>query len=146
MFTGDRSGDWLYRALYKAGLANQPSATHQDDGLKLYRVMITATCHCAPPDNKPTPDEIRACSRHLQATLALRPWSAALALGSIAWNELHRNLGMKAPKFTHGAKSRCGDLALFASFHPSQQNTFTGRLTEEMLDEVVAEFVRCLKK
>lgn len=140
MFTGDRSGDWLYRALHRAGLASQPTAVSAHDGLKLKGVMVTAVAHCAPPDNKPLREEIDACRRHLEATLALRRWKAYLCLGGIAWTELHRTLGCKAPAFRHGAESTACDVPVLASYHPSQQNTFTGRLTEPMLDEVVGRF------
>ncbi len=140
MFTGDRSGEWLYRALHRAGLANQPLATGKDDGLRLRRVMVTAVAHCAPPDNKPTKIEIGECRRHLTATLALREWRAYLCLGGIAWDELHRTLGERPTAFKHGAESQVGKATLIASYHPSQQNTFTGRLTETMLDDVVGRF------
>lgn len=146
MFTGDRSGDWLYRAMHRAGLASQPTADHAQDGLHLIGTLITATCHCAPPDNKPTPEEISHCARHLHDTLALRPWRAYLCLGGIAWKELHRALGIKAPAFCHGVESRSsyGSLIL-GSYHPSQQNTFTGRLTEAMLDDVMQRFAAAVR-
>lgn len=140
MFTGDRSGDWLYRALHKAGLANQSTAIGADDGLVLKCVAITAVAHCAPPNNKPTKTEIGECRRHLTATLALREWRAYLCLGGIAWDELHRTLGERPTAFKHGAESQVGKATLIASYHPSQQNTFTGRLTEAMLDDVVGRF------
>jgi uracil-DNA glycosylase family 4 len=143
MFTGDRSGDWLYRALYKAGFANQPASTAADDGLQLSDCAITAVCHCAPPDNKPTPMEIEACRGWLQQTLDLLPVKVILALGGIAWRDVivearERNwLSGPRPAFAHAA---CVPLAgsrwLLGSYHPSQQNTFTGRLTEPMLDAV----------
>lgn len=137
MFTGDRSGDWLYRALHRAGLANQPHSTAANDGLELRSVLITATAHCAPPDNKPTPEELQACQPFLSATLALRPWRAIWCLGGIAWKAVHAELGHRPiPKFAHGAQNGI----LIASYHPSQQNTFTGRLTEPMLDEVAQRF------
>jgi uracil-DNA glycosylase family 4 len=99
-------------------------------------VAITAVCHCAPPDNKPLPEEIAQCRPYLLETLAARPWRAYLCLGGLAWQQLHRALGVKPPKFAHGAQS--GNA--FASYHPSQQNTFTGRLTEAMFQEVVDRF------
>lgn len=140
MFTGDRSGDWLYRALYKAGLASQPHSIDADDGLTLSGVVITAVCHCAPPDNKPTTEEIRQCSGFLHELLNARQWSGILCLGGIAWTETHRCLGLRPPKFSHGCESTHSLHRLIASYHPSQQNTFTGRLTEAMLDDVVARF------
>lgn len=148
MFTGDRSGDWLYRAMFRAGLANQPTSVHREDGLKLSGVMITAVCHCAPPDNKPTLEEIGNCRVHLERSLALRPFRAYLALGGIAWEALGRQVagGQKWPKFGHGVRAELanGGLAL-ASYHPSQQNTFTGRLTEPMLDEVMQAFAQAVR-
>lgn len=143
MFTGDRSGDWLYRALHKAGVASIPKADSIADGLTLKGVYITATAHCAPPDNKPLPLEIGNCNGYLRRTLEARPWKSVLCLGSIAWNHLFRVLGIKAPPFKHGAAVILPNgLKVVGSYHPSQQNTFTGRLTEDMLDEAVAEFLR----
>lgn len=141
MFTGDRSGDWLFRALYEAGLANQPTSESSKDGLELAGVMVTAVCHCAPPDNRPTIEEQLNCRGHLMETIGLRPWRAILCLGGIAWSQAHKAMGAKpVPKFSHGATSSHGALTLLASYHPSQQNTFTGRLTREMLQSVVDVF------
>ncbi len=142
MFTGDRSGEWLYRSLHRAGIANQPIFERADDGLSLSGVMITAICHCAPPDNKPTPIEMTACRNHLEATWQLRPWRAVLCLGSIAWSQFHRAIRQKEMvKFGHGNTYKIADeVTIIGSYHPSQQNTFTGRLTEAMLDEVVTAF------
>lgn len=138
MFTGDRSGDWIYRALYRAGIANQPSAERLDDGLVLKGAMICATAHCAPPDNKPTPDEISNCSRYLVRVLESRQWKAILCLGGIAWEQTLRRLQEPRKPFKHGAQHATrGGTLMVASYHPSQQNTFTGRLTEEMLDSAV---------
>jgi uracil-DNA glycosylase len=160
MFTGDRSGEWLYRALHKAGFANQPQATSRTDGLELIDCAITAACHCAPPDNKPTRDELAVCARWLDRTLAIVPARVFVALGQIGWQTMLgavRRAGRAeesatppqrptaqparraAPKFGHGARVKLpGERWLLGSYHPSQQNTFTGRLTEPMLDEVFA--------
>jgi uracil-DNA glycosylase family 4 len=147
MFTGDRSGDWLYRALHKSGLANQPTSVSRDDGLELFGALVTAVAHCAPPGNKPTEGEIANCREHFVATFELRPWRAVLCLGSLAWRESHRVLGVRPlPRFGHGAQSAAPHgTVMLGSYHPSQQNTFTGKLTEPMLDAVVGEFARLLK-
>ena len=144
MFTGDRSGDWLYRALYRAKLASQPQATSRNDGLQLKDCTITGVCHCAPPDNKPTADEIANCRPWLQETVRLCRPKVLVALGGLAWNQSLRFaeesgwLNVKPrPKFAHDAVvSMAGGRYLLGSYHPSQQNTFTGRLTEPMLDDV----------
>jgi uracil-DNA glycosylase family 4 len=143
MFTGDRSGDWLYRALHKAGFATQAESVSRDDGLQLVDCAITAAGHCAPPDNKPTPGELATCAAWLRQTVDLVPARVFVALGQIAWRsviDLARERGWSAgklPKFGHGAEVDLGeDRCLLGSFHPSQQNTFTGRLTEEMLDAI----------
>lgn len=145
MFTGDRSGDWLYRSLHAIGAANQPHATDRGDGLALRGALITAVNHCAPPGNKPTPEEMDACSVHLQRTLALRPWRAVLCLGGIAWDRFHKTLGEKPQmKFGHGVESTSvTGLRVFGCYHPSQQNTFTGRLTRPMLEQVLARWWAC---
>jgi uracil-DNA glycosylase family 4 len=143
MFTGDRSGDWLYRALHKAGVANIAKADSIEDGLVLRGVLITATAHCAPPDNKPLPTETANCAAFLQRTLAMRDWKAILCLGSIAWNHTLRALGERTRPFGHGrVEVLPSGIKLVGSYHPSQQNTFTGKLTEHMLDAAVAEFLR----
>src|SRR5690349_19528695 len=136
MFTGDRSGDWLFRALYKAGVANMPEADFISDGLELSGVLVTATAHCAPPDNKPLPTEVSNCATYLKRTLAMRDWRAILCLGSIAWTHTLRAFGEKSRPFGHGKVEMVNGLKLVGSYHPSQQNTFTGKLTEEMLDSV----------
>jgi len=145
MFTGDRSGEWLYRALHRAGFASQPSWETADDGLELIDCAITAACHCAPPDNKPKRDELLACSKWFDATVDLLPVRVFLALGQIAWKatiELARRRDWYAgpiPKFSHGEAFDLGEGRwLLGSYHPSQQNTFTGRLTEPMFDAVFA--------
>jgi uracil-DNA glycosylase family 4 len=145
MFTGDRSGEWLYRALHKAGFANQPQSVTSSDGLELTDCVVTAVCHCAPPDNKPTIEEIANCRPWLAETIDLVQPRVFLALGQIAWKavlaEIRRRAWQtgKQPKFGHGA---CPPLAggrwLVGSYHPSQQNTFTGKLTEKMFDAVFA--------
>ncbi len=143
MFTGDRSGEWLFRALHKAGFANQPHAHSPDDGLELTDCAITAVCHCAPPDNKPTSQEIAHCHTFLQQTIELLPVRVFVALGQLAWQAMVDEARRRAwlvgarPKFSHGAKVElAGGRWLLGSYHPSQQNTFTGRLTEVMLDDI----------
>jgi len=151
MFTGDRSGNWLFRALHRAGFANSPEGSRRDDGLELRDCAITAACHCAPPENKPTRDEREACRRWLRATLNLVPAKVYLALGQIGWNALVDELREQGwyegprPKFSHGASVPLAEnRRLLGSYHPSQQNTFTGRLTESMFDEVFAHAVRLI--
>ncbi len=143
MFTGDASGDWLYRALHKAGFATQPTAVRDGDGLKLTDCAITAAVHCAPPDNMPTPAEKTACRRWLDETIDLSPARVFVALGGLAWGELITQFRRKgwltapAPKFAHEALVGLPDNRwLLGSYHPSRQNTNTGRLTEAMLDNV----------
>ena len=145
MFTGDRSGDWLYRALHKAGFANQPRSVSRNDGLKLRNCYITATCRCAPPLNKLLPQEILQCRPFLLKELQiLRRVKVIVGLGKIGFDAAFASLRQlemappgKKPAFGHGVEYRLRDqLWLLGSFHPSQQNTFTGRLTEPMIDAV----------
>ena len=144
MFTGDESGNWLFRALHKAGFASQPESHHRSDGLRLKDCYITATLRCAPPMNKPLPREKENCRPFLLDEIALlENVRVVVGLGRIGFDaalEAFRALGKisyKArPGFGHGSSYRLGDLTFIASYHPSQQNTFTGKLTEEMLDEV----------
>jgi uracil-DNA glycosylase family 4 len=147
MFTGDRSGQWLYRALHKAGLANQPTFESAEDGLVLINTTITAVCHCAPPDNKPLPDEIAACRPFIIREKALlTDLRVIIALGKLAFDQVVKHWGLTAtgtcakstkPVFSHGSQVvLANDVALIGSYHPSQQNTFTGRLTEPMFDAI----------
>jgi uracil-DNA glycosylase family 4 len=140
IFTGDRSGDWLYRALHKAGFANQPTSTHQNDGLKLKNAYISCVVKCAPPDNKPSLDEQKNCSQYLQQELILlKKVKVWIALGQISMNNLWPLLapGQTRPQFQHGSKIQFDEGKwLLLSYHPSQQNTFTKRLTEPMFDSV----------
>ena len=147
MFTGDRSGDFLFAALHRAGLASQPTATHRDDGLALRRTVITAAAHCAPPGNKPAPDELGNCSVWLDATFAAMPrLRVVLCLGGIALHAVVRHLGEKPSrfKFAHAAEFALDRFTLLCSYHVSQQNTFTGRLTPAMLDAVLARARRIM--
>jgi uracil-DNA glycosylase family 4 len=141
IFTGDRSGLWLYRALHKAGFANQPTYEYADDGLKLKNVYITCVVKCAPPDNKPLPAEIKNCTPFLEQELReLKRTKIYLVLGQIGLNALWPLLkepSVKKPKLKHGGLIELSEgKALLLSYHPSQQNTFTGRLTEPMFDQV----------
>ncbi len=151
MFTGDRSGDWLYRALHKAGYASQSESTSRDDGLTLVDCAITSVCHCAPPQNKPTPEEKAACQTWLHSTLELCPVRVLLVLGQLAWKATWDQAMQrgwytgKRPAFGHGAEFQLTEGRwILGSYHPSQQNTFTGRLTEPMLDAVVTRVTALL--
>ena len=144
IFTGDRSGDFLYAALHRAGFANEPVSISRDDGLRLEDLYLTAVNRCAPPSNKPTPKERDECLPYLQRELELlRDVRVIVALGSYAWDGVLRALaalGHSAkpkPKFGHGTVARLGPYTLIGCFHPSQQNTFTGKLTPAMLDRVL---------
>ncbi len=144
MFTGDESGRFLYRALFAAGLANRPISLHPKDGLKLRACAVTAACHCAPPQNRPLADELAACRLWLSQTIDLVQPRVLLALGAVAWSAVmavareHNWLSGRVAKFAHGAcQALAGGRWLLASYHPSQQNTFTGRLKPGMLARVL---------
>jgi uracil-DNA glycosylase len=153
MFTGDRSGDWLYAALHRGGYASQPHSWASGDGLVLHGIRIVAAVRCAPPANRPTPLERDTCGTWLDRDLALAAPTlrSMLALGSIGWDAAlasARRIGWQLPRpkprFGHGAQARLvtdsgREVRLVGSYHVSQQNTFTGKLTEAMLDEVIAE-------
>jgi len=143
IFTGDRSGDWLFRALHRAGFCNQPTSLHVADGLKMRDAYVTAVVRCAPPANKPLPDERDRCIGYLVREMAaLGGLQVIVALGSFAWDGALKALAASGfpikpkPRFGHAATAEAGPYLLVGSFHPSQQNTFTGKLTEEMLDSV----------
>jgi uracil-DNA glycosylase family 4 len=141
VFTGDRSGDWLYGALHRAGFANQPTSVSRDDGLTLTGAYVTAVVRCAPPDNKPSPEERDTCLPYLSRELALLDETRVfVCLGSFAYDNLARLLALRPkPRFGHGAEVALEDgRVVLCSFHPSQQNTFTGRLTQVMFDAVFA--------
>jgi uracil-DNA glycosylase len=146
IFTGDRSGDWLFGALHRAGFANQPTSVARDDGLKLDDCFVTAAVRCAPPANKPLPSERDNCRPWLEDELKLLSRVRVIvSLGGFAWDAALRTLaalGEVVPRprtrFGHGARAEVGRFVLLGSYHVSQQNTFTGKLTEPMLDDVFA--------
>jgi uracil-DNA glycosylase family 4 len=145
LFTGDRSGDFLFAALHRAGLASRPTSARADDGLTLAGCYVTACVRCCPPDNRPTPAERAACEPFLVRELRLLPAvRCVVCLGAFAWGGALRALGRLAPlprprpRFGHGAEAALGPYALLGCYHPSQHNTFTGRLTPAMLDAVLA--------
>jgi uracil-DNA glycosylase family 4 len=153
MFTGDRSGDFLYLRLYKEGFANQPTSVDVNDGLELHDAYISAAARCAPPDNRPLPEELRACAPYLEEEFAIIQPRAVLALGAIAFRTYLRLLLKQGQidsvgeyHFSHGAEFKLpGDLPhLFASYHPSQQNTQTGKLTPAMFNSVLRRIRRVL--
>jgi uracil-DNA glycosylase len=146
VFTGDASGDFLFAALHAVGLANQPMGRHAGDGLALHDAYIAAAVRCAPPANKPTPVERDACAPFLARELAaLDRVRVVLALGAFAWESAFRAIASVTgedarprPRFGHGSAARAGGYAVIGSYHPSQQNTFTGRLTQPMLRDVLS--------
>jgi uracil-DNA glycosylase family 4 len=146
VFTGDRSGDWLFAALHRAGLANQPESVRPGDGLRLTDTYITAAVRCAPPQNKPTPAERDRCQPFLVRELALLDrLRVIVVLGAFAYQAAWRVLGEAGdhlpsprPKFAHGLEIGLDRVTIVGCYHPSQQNTFTGRLTEAMLDAVLS--------
>ena len=152
VFTGDRSGDWLYGALHRAGFANQPQSTGRDDGLRLSDCFVTVAVRCAPPGNAPSPAERDACQGFLVDELQLLGRVRVIfCLGAFAWDAIlraGRALGLDPqprPRFAHAAEATLGRFTLIGSYHVSQQNTFTGRLTEPMLDAVLARAVAVIK-
>ncbi|MBI3799540.1 MAG: uracil-DNA glycosylase [Deltaproteobacteria bacterium] len=154
VFTGDRSGDWLYEALYTAGFANQPTSVHKEDGLQLRGCYITAAVHCAPPDNKPLPEEFNACRPYLlQELTLLAQVRVVIALAQIAFAAYltaRRQLGLPVPspvpRFGHGQLFSLNGIFLLGSYHPSQQNTFTGRLTREMFQAIFRDARKLVEK
>jgi len=147
MFTGDRSGEFLYRSLYRAGFASQPESFSKDDGLELRDAWITASAHCVPPDNKPTPEELRNCRPFLTRELELLAnVRLVVVLGKIAMDTwlAERKLRVADYRFGHGAYYPDLTPTLLCCYHPSQQNTSTGRLTQQMLDDLFAEAKRIL--
>jgi uracil-DNA glycosylase family 4 len=144
IFTGDRSGDWLFGALYRTGFANQPTSAHRDDGLELHDAYIAAAVRCAPPSNKPTPEERDRCLPYLVRELALlERVRVIVALGQFAYDAVARVLtASESPlpvprrRFGHGSEAQSARAVVLGCYHPSQQNTFTGKLTEAMLDDV----------
>lgn len=155
MFTGDRSGDFLYAALHHAGFANQSTSLHSDDGLQLNNAYIAATCRCAPPENKPLPREILNCRTYLEREIETLKPKAILALGKIAWDgylDILKQRGVIASralyKFAHGAEAEVapGTPRMFGVYHPSQQNTQTGRVTPAMYAKVLADIRRFLEQ
>ncbi len=144
MFTGDRSGDFLYSSLHRTGFANQPTSLARDDGLRLTGAFVTAVNRCAPPANKPTPDERDRCLPFLERELvALEDLRVIVTLGAYAWDGALRALAALGhttrpkPRFGHGAEAEIGPYRVLGCFHPSQQNTFTGKLTPAMIDAVM---------
>jgi uracil-DNA glycosylase len=144
VFTGDRSGDWLFAALHRAGMANQPTSVDVADGLELSGAYVAAAVRCAPPENRPTPDERDRCQAFLERELRLLAGTrVVVALGAYAWASVARVLAANGspfptprPRFRHGSEVTTARYTVVGCFHPSQQNTFTGKLTEAMLDDI----------
>lgn len=147
VFTGDRSGEWLYRAMYRAGLANQIGSLHRGDGLKLSNAWVTAAVKCAPPANKPTPEERENCASYLETEFKLLTRTkVVVCLGAFAYQAVCEQIKIKPrPKFGHGAIVSTDKYEVLCSYHPSQQNTFTGRLTEPMLDKIFVEAAKLVR-
>jgi uracil-DNA glycosylase family 4 len=153
MFTGDRSGEFLYAALHRAGFASQPHASYRDDGLRLRDCYITAAVRCAPPQNRPSPAEISRCAPFLEREFTLLPRArVVVCLGALAFRaalDLVRARGealpRPLPRFGHGVEARVGGITLLGCYHPSQQNTFTGRLTAGMIDRVLERALRLME-
>jgi uracil-DNA glycosylase family 4 len=144
VFTGDRSGDWLFASMYRCGLANQPVSTHRGDGLRLQGAFVAAAVRCAPPANKPLPAERDNCLPYAAEELRImKTVRVIVCLGAFAWDAACRIYGLSPrPRFGHGAEHELPEgRTLLGSFHPSQQNTFTGKLTEPMMDAVFARAV-----
>jgi len=143
VFTGDRSGEWLFRAMYRAGLANQPTSTRAGDGLRLTDAWITSPVKCAPPANRPSPAERDACAPFVTRELTVLAPTVVVCLGAFGYAAACRHYGVRPrPRFGHGVEvAVAGGPVLLCSYHPSQQNTFTGRLTEPMLDQVIRRAV-----
>lgn len=159
IFTGDRSGDWLYRALYRAGFANQPHATHRDDGLKLTDTFISCSARCAPPDNKPSREELAACLPFIEEELRIfTDIRVFIVLGKLAYDQLAlafrktypdwpKSVFTSRTKFQHGVEWKLPEgRTVILSYHPSQQNTFTGRLTEPMFDSIFTRAKETISK
>jgi uracil-DNA glycosylase family 4 len=150
MFTGDASGDFLWKVLHAVGLANQPAGRHAQDGLELRGTRVVAAVRCAPPANKPTPAEQATCRAFLERELQLLPDLAVIVpLGAIGWDATLRALAAighptpaSRPRFAHAAEAHVGPYTLLGTYHPSQQNTFTGRLTAPMMEAVMSRAVR----
>jgi uracil-DNA glycosylase family 4 len=153
MFTGDRSGEFLYSALHRAGFANQPTAVHPEDGLELTNTYVSAAVRCAPPENKPLPQELRNCRGYLERELAMLRPRVVLALGRVAWDTYLGVLQLAGviasrdkPRFAHGAEAKLPNgVLLVGVYHPSQQNTQTGRVTPAMYASVLRRIKRYLR-